>query len=108
MGEADLQSEAAIISQRPAVKPETAAVAIVEGAAESAVIKDRPVVEEMDVDIDENQNTEAKKRSSVKTGSTDSLNLEAKAKKSKTGSMDSLNLSGKKSKAGSTDSLNLT
>merc|ERR1712008_136136 len=93
--EADLQSEAAIISQRPAVKPETAAIAIVEGAAESAIIRDRPVVEEMDVDID------AKKRSSGKTGSTDSLNLEAKANKSKTGSTSSLNF-------GSTDSLNLT
>merc|ERR1711874_426488 len=92
--EADLQSEAAIVSQRPAVKPETAEFAIVEGVAESAVIGEKPVVEEMDVDMDEIQNTDAKKRSSVKTGSTDSLNLESKSKKSKTGSTDSLNLSG--------------
>ncbi|ROT75125.1 putative myosin light chain kinase [Penaeus vannamei] len=42
--EADLQSEAAIVSQRPAAHPERAVAGIVEGAGESATVGEPPLV----------------------------------------------------------------
>ncbi|KAK8746928.1 hypothetical protein OTU49_016903, partial [Cherax quadricarinatus] len=66
--EADLQSEAAIVSQRPAAQPERAVAGIVEGAAESATVGEPPVIAEMDIGgVQKTVETRDKKRSAAES-----------------------------------------
>ncbi|XP_042206008.1 protein lava lamp-like, partial [Homarus americanus] len=72
--EADLQSEAAIVSQRPAAQPERAVAGIVEGAAESVTVGEPPVVAEMDTSkgvVQKTGEAREKKRSAAESAAED-------------------------------------